>query len=32
MVGRAMDVIVYDWPDVKRWGEELAKGRRKKNQ
>ena len=30
MVGRAMDLFGYDWPDVKRWGEELAKGRRKK--
>jgi 4-hydroxy-3-polyprenylbenzoate decarboxylase len=32
MVGRALDLFGYDWPDVKRWGEELAKGRRKKNQ
>jgi flavin prenyltransferase len=31
MVGRALDLFGYDWPDVKRWGEELAKGRRKKN-
>jgi len=31
MVGRAMDLFGYDWPDVKRWGEELAKGRRKKS-
>src|SRR3954465_15147827 len=30
MVGRTMDLFGYDWPDVKRWGEELAKGRRKK--
>src|SRR6202789_1098974 len=30
MVGRALDLLRYDWPDVKRWGEELAKGRRKK--
>ena len=30
MVGRALDLFGYDWPDVKRWGEELAKGRRKK--
>ncbi len=29
MVGRALDLFGYDWPDVKRWGEELAKGRRK---
>src|SRR4051812_24955220 len=32
MVGRTLDLFGYDWPDVKRWGEELAKGRRKKNQ
>ena len=32
MVGRAMDLFGYDWPDVKRWGEDLAKGRRKKKQ
>jgi 4-hydroxy-3-polyprenylbenzoate decarboxylase len=32
MVGRALDLFGYDWPDVKRWGEELAKGRRKKSQ
>ena len=31
MVGRALDLFGYDWPDVKRWGEELAKGRRRKN-
>lgn len=31
MVGRALDLLGYDWPDVKRWGEELAKGRRKKS-
>jgi len=31
MVGRALDLFGYDWPDVKRWGEELAKGRRKKS-
>src|SRR5579863_4879111 len=29
MVGRALDLFGYDWPQVKRWGEELAKGRRK---
>src|SRR5580698_2179477 len=29
MVGRALDLFGYDWPDVKRWGEELAKGRRR---
>ena len=28
MVGRALDLFGYDWPDVKRWGEDLAKGRR----
>ncbi len=32
MVGRCLDLFDYDWPDVKRWGEELAKGRRKKKQ
>ena len=31
MVGRALDLFGYDWPDMKRWGEELAKGKRKKN-
>jgi 4-hydroxy-3-polyprenylbenzoate decarboxylase len=31
MVGRALDLFGYDWPDVKRWGEELAKGKRRKN-
>ena len=31
MVGRALDLFGYDWPDVKRWGEEIAKGRRKKS-
>jgi 4-hydroxy-3-polyprenylbenzoate decarboxylase len=30
MVGRALDLFGHDWPDMKRWGEELAKGRRKK--
>ena len=29
--GTALDLFGYDWPDVKRWGEELAKGRRKKS-
>jgi flavin prenyltransferase len=28
MVGRALDLFGYDWPDVKRWGEDLTKGRR----
>jgi len=32
MVGRAMDLFGYDWPGMKRWGEELTKGRRKKKQ
>jgi 4-hydroxy-3-polyprenylbenzoate decarboxylase len=30
MVGRALDLLGYDWPDMKRWGEDLAKGRRRK--
>jgi 4-hydroxy-3-polyprenylbenzoate decarboxylase len=30
MVGRALDLLGYDWPDMKRWGEELVKGRRGK--
>ncbi|HKQ44272.1 MAG TPA: UbiX family flavin prenyltransferase [Rhizomicrobium sp.] len=30
MVGRALDLFGYDWPDVKRWGEDMAKSRRKK--
>jgi hypothetical protein len=29
MVGRALDLLGYDWPLAKRWGEDLAKGRRK---
>ena len=29
IVGRALDVLGYDWPRVKRWGEDLSKGRRK---
>ena len=32
MVGRALDLFGYDWPDVKRWGEDLAKSRRKKKE
>ena len=28
MVGRVLDLLGYDWPAVKRWGEDLAKGRR----
>src|SRR5256885_2776854 len=31
MVGRALDLFGYNWPDVKRWGEDLAKGKRRKN-
>jgi len=30
MVGRTLDLLGYDWPRVKRWGEDLAKGRRRK--
>jgi 4-hydroxy-3-polyprenylbenzoate decarboxylase len=29
MVGRALDLLGYDWPLAKRWGEDLAKGQRK---
>lgn len=29
-VGRALDLFDYDWPDVKRWGEDIAKSKRKK--
>jgi 4-hydroxy-3-polyprenylbenzoate decarboxylase len=29
-VGRALDLFGFDWPDVKRWGEDLTKGRRKR--
>jgi flavin prenyltransferase len=28
MVGRMLDLLGYDWPKVRRWGEDLAKGRR----
>jgi len=28
IVGRALDVLGYDWPKVRRWGEDLSKGRR----
>jgi 4-hydroxy-3-polyprenylbenzoate decarboxylase len=31
MVGRTLDLFGYDWPDVKRWGEDIAKSRRKKS-
>ncbi|MDE2463207.1 MAG: UbiX family flavin prenyltransferase, partial [Alphaproteobacteria bacterium] len=29
-VGRVLDILGYDWPKEKRWGEDLAKGRRGK--
>jgi 4-hydroxy-3-polyprenylbenzoate decarboxylase len=29
MAGRMLDVFGYDWPSVRRWGEDLSKGRRK---
>src|SRR5579862_82745 len=29
MVGRALDLFGYNWPDMKRWGEDVAKSRRK---
>lgn len=28
MVGRMLDILGYDWPKVRRWGEDLKKGRR----
>ncbi|HVV64687.1 MAG TPA: UbiX family flavin prenyltransferase [Rhizomicrobium sp.] len=28
MTGRALDFLGYDWPLARRWGEDLAKGRR----
>jgi len=28
-VGRALDFFGHDWPNVKRWGEDLTKGKRK---
>ncbi|MGB8364667.1 MAG: UbiX family flavin prenyltransferase [Rhizomicrobium sp.] len=30
MVGRMLDILGYDWPKVRRWGEDLKKGRRTK--
>ncbi len=30
MVGRTLDILGYDWPKVRRWGEDIAKSRRKK--
>jgi 4-hydroxy-3-polyprenylbenzoate decarboxylase len=29
MVGKALDILGYDWPDMRRWGEDLVKGKRK---
>jgi len=29
MVGRMLDLLGHDWPATRRWGEDLAKGRRK---
>jgi 4-hydroxy-3-polyprenylbenzoate decarboxylase len=29
MVGRALDLLGYEWPDMRRWGEDLANGKRK---
>jgi 4-hydroxy-3-polyprenylbenzoate decarboxylase len=29
IVGRALDILGYDWPQQKRWGEQGSKGRRK---
>lgn len=29
MTGRILDLLGYDWPVVRRWGEDLAKGRRR---
>src|ERR1700742_852022 len=31
MVGKALDLLGYQWPAMKRWGEDLAKGRRKRH-
>jgi flavin prenyltransferase len=30
MVGRVLDLLGHDWPDTRRWGEDLSKGRRRK--
>ena len=30
MVGRTLDLLGYDWPRVRRWGEDIAKSRRSK--
>ena len=29
-VARVLDILGYDWPQQKRWGEDLAKGRRRR--
>jgi 4-hydroxy-3-polyprenylbenzoate decarboxylase len=29
ITGRTLDLLGYDWPKVRRWGEDLSKGRRK---
>ena len=29
MVGKALDLLGYQWPAMKRWGEELSNGKRK---
>ena len=29
IAGRTLDLLGYDWPKVRRWGEDLPKGRRK---
>ena len=29
LVARALDLLGYDWPGAKRWGEDLTKGKRK---
>jgi 4-hydroxy-3-polyprenylbenzoate decarboxylase len=29
MVGKALDLLGYDWPTLRRWGEDLSKGKRK---
>ena len=29
IAGRTLDLLGYDWPKVKRWGEDLPKGQRK---
>jgi len=29
MVGRALDLLGYTWPDMRRWGEDIAKSKRK---